>query len=396
MKIFGYRISLAKNKAANASAQDSDKRRATNTIRKQPKREVSFQINDIKTGVQMALNADEPNRGRLHDIYRYVMRDGHLKSQIRHAKIEAIGEPWMLYKDDKPDEEISKLYRKRWMTHIIEYILESEFHGYSVIELTAGAVPGEVNFEVKLIEREYVSIERQWILIEGTVQGAYLPYADIKWDIDLLEFGKRDDLGSLLECAYNVIWKYYSRSDWSRTGEKFGMPILAIEAETQNDKELDALENRAANFGSDGYIVTQAGDKVNIIERTGQNVHLIFKDNIQLCNEEISKIINGQTGTSDQKAYVGAAEVHERVMGAFTMARLQMIADEFNEKVLPYLVYKGVIVEGYKFDYPALVREREKRLNGQQTATDAKQTPAEEEENKAKPKPAKEEETDVK
>lgn len=377
MKILGLTINLAKKTQKTASNAEPQKKRATTVIRNQPKRNVSFQINDIKVAELLALQPIIPDRFRLHEIYRYILKDARLKSLIRDAKIDVCSEPWMIYMNDTPDEEATKNLNKRWMTHLIEYIVESEFHGYSVVEMDWTA---DGNATVVLIERQYVSIEKQWILLDGQVNGSRLPYADIMFDIDLLEFGKRNDLGSLLEAAYNIIWKYYSRSDWSRASEKFGMPILSIEANTNDDKELDDLESRAANFGMDGYIVTQAGDKAAIIERAGQRVHDIYLDNIKLCNEEVTLLVNGQTATTDQKSFVGAAEVQERKMDRITTARLQMVVDEFNEKAVPYLIYKGILSEGHRFDYPELMRNKQQRLSGNTLASDPQPQPADKKE----------------
>jgi hypothetical protein len=215
------------------------------------------------------------------------------------------------------------------------------------------------------IDREYISIENQWLLLEGTINGEYIPYGDIMQQMDLLEFGEKYDYGCLLEAAYNVIFKFYSRSDWSRASEKFGMPILNIAADTNNDTELDRLETAAANFGTDGYIITQKGDIATILERQASKVHEIWLESIKYGDEQISKIINGQTGSSDPKAFVGAANVQERTMEDFTLARLQAIVDEMNEKVIPYLRLKGFpIAENLYFDYPSLIRERKKKIEG--------------------------------
>lgn len=374
-KIFGYSIGLSKTKAGigpkTTTANSADKKRATGAIKKQNKREVSYQIADIKSALIKVKNADDPDRSKLHAIYEYTGRDGHLKSQIRLAKFKLKSEPWLLYNGENPDIELTKQFHKKWMSRVIEYILESELHGYSVIELTVE----EGNVTVKLIERQHVSIEKQLILIEATLNGPVIPYADVMWELDLVEFGERDDLGTLLECAYNVIWKFYSRSDWSRASEKWGMPVLKVVADTNDDAELDDMERRAANFGSDGYVILQKGDEAEMLERSGDNGHKIYSDNIALCNDEISKIINGQTGSSDQKAFVGSAEVHERVMDDFTIARMQNVVDEMNERFIPYLIYKGLLSDGITFDYPELRRIREKKLNGTPTKTDPVQKP---------------------
>jgi len=367
-------------KAITVAPVDSkgQRARASRVIKWQPRREISFQIEDIKLALNLAENPDNPDRSRLTNIYKYIFKDGHLISQVRTAKNAVKCEPYMLYGDDgKPNEAATKLIRQIWFNSIIEYALESEFIGHRLIEAD-DLVPGDkTKGSITPIDPLYVSPERQWILIEGTVNGSYLPYAEFKNEMDLMEFGKRNDFGIYLQCAYNVIWKYYSRSDWSRGSEKFGMPILSIEADTNNDSELDAIESRAANFGADGYIVTQKGDTVQIIERAGQQMHLIWKDNISLCNDEVSKIINGQTATSDEKSFTGAAQVQERTMDDFTMSRLQNIADEVNQNVIPYLIYKGFPLTGLTFDYPRVVSERERRIKGQPLATDAEPEPNE-------------------
>jgi hypothetical protein len=374
MKILGIKvpftgsnsIRLSNKKQVNSSSSDGSKKRATGAIRKQYKREVSFQIDDIKSAIQMASNPDTPDRKKLFEIMRYIMRDGHLKSQIKQAKLKVLSEPWLLYKDGNADEDTTALLSKKWFNLILEYILEEEWYSFSLVECD-DINPQEFHIgSVALIDREYVSIEKQWILIEGTINGAYLAYGDIKDDIDLLEFGSRDEFGCLVECAYNVIWKYYARSDWSRANEKVGTPTLVVIADTNNDDELDDMETKAANFGTDGFIVGQKGDEITMLERKSDKFHETFKDVINICDEQVSKIINGQTGTSDVKAFVGAANVHERVMEDFTIARLQKVVDEVRENVMPYLIKKGFKLEGYEFNYPYLLRLKQNKINGQQ------------------------------
>lgn len=368
-----HRVSLAKqNTPAQYAQNEKTRARASNIIVKQYKRQVSFQIADVKTAELMASNPDTPDRRRLHEIYAYISKDMRLISARRDAIMKITGEPWMLYnKDQSPDSKLSNDYRQAWFNAIIKGVAEYEFYGYSVLECDQIDTK-KVNIGVvKTLDRMYVSIEKQQILIDGQAAGSCLPYGGIAWDLDLLEFVKdRDDLGLLLPCAYNVIWKYYSRSDWSRASEKFGMPLLSIEADTNNDHELDAIEDKAANFGTDGYIVTQKGDVAKIIERAGQRLHDIYLDNIKLCNEEVTIGVNGQTGTTDNKAWTGASQTQERKFEDITLDRLQTVADMMNAVTLPYLRYKGfAIPEDYYFDYPVLVREREKKINGETVAT---------------------------
>ncbi|MDI3319139.1 phage portal protein family protein [Pinibacter soli] len=381
VKILGYTINLSKGAGKPEAISNTGRKKASSVIRKQNKREVSFQIADIRTALVMAENPQNPDRSKLHQIYRYILRDARLKSQIRDAIMKVQCEPFMLYAhdSDKADETLSTRYRKKWLNDSIKYAVESEMHGYGVVEYDQIDAKAADIGVVNRLDHEYVSIEKQCILIDASVNGSYLSYADIATDIDLVEFcDSRNDYGILLECAYNVIWKYYSRTDWSRTSEKWGNPLLKVLVDTNSDTELDDYEARASNFGSDGYIIGQKGDDIGMLERSGQRMHDIFYDNIKLCNEEFTLLVNGQVATSSQKSFVGSAEVQERNFEDLTLSRLQRVADMVNLKLFPYLRLKGFTdLENVRFDYPALIQERKKKLSRSfenQPAKDAKDT----------------------
>lgn len=376
----GQWLTGSKKIELNAKSGDSGKsgrKRASTVIKKVSPRQVSYQIEDINKAISRAQNADTPDRSSLFAIYKYVMRDLRTKAQVRDAKMKVLSEPYMFYTPDgKPDEDLSKQLRTRWLNAIISYIVEAELWGFRVIEVDDIDLEKGIIGEVILIPNEHVSIERQWILVEGSINGAYLPYGEIAQELGLLEFGRRDDYGLLLEVAYNVIYKFYGRSDWSRTNERVGQPAVTILVDTVDDKELDDYETKAANFGTDGYIVGQKGDDIQLLERKNARIHDTYLDIIKYSDEEIGIGINGQTATTDQKSFVGSAEVQERKFEDLTLTRLQNVVDEVNEKVVPFLQAKGFkIPEGYRFDYPSLQREIERKLNGQPTATDPKQAP---------------------
>jgi len=57
-------------------------------------------------------------------------------------------------------------------------------------------------------------------------------------------------------------------------------------------------------------------------------------------------------------------------MEDYTTDRLQKIADEINDRLFPFLATKGFAVEGLIFDYPELVRTRQRRMTGQPLPSD--------------------------
>ena len=358
MMIFGFKVptlTLAKKTQPKPPNAAASKKRAIYVVKEQPKRQVSYEIKDIYSALYMANKPQDPDRTRILSIYEYILNDGHLSSQIEQARMKVLSEPFSLFKDKKPDEETTKILQSAWFENILIGILDAEFYGFTLLD----AFPLEEKLDVVMIPRANVAPDERLLLIDGTPNGATLAYGGLEEKLHLVQFGKSKDMGTLLKAAFNVIFKYYARSDWSRASEKFGMPILHIKTDTNQETELDRLELKAAAFGSDGYIVTQAGDEATIVERKGQDLHKIYLDNINYCDEQISKIINGQTGTSDEKAFAGSAQVHERVQNTFTISRMRRIKYEVNDVVIPYLVNLGLISDGLEFDFITFRNEQQ-------------------------------------
>ena len=70
-----------------------------------------------------------------------------------------------------------------------------------------------------------------------------------------------------------------------------------------------------------------------------------------MCNDETSKAVSWQTGTSDEKAFVGGAEVHERVLNDYVEARKRSQGYHINEELFPFLIENGYPLEGKEFRY---------------------------------------------
>jgi hypothetical protein len=74
---------------------------------------------------------------------------------------------------------------------------------------------------------------------------------------------------------------------------------------------------------------------------------------IQRCNSEISKLILGQTGTLDEKAYVGSAEVQERVLKNVAYNDEFFIEGVLNYQLVPMMQRLGLFPEGAKIKFKA-------------------------------------------
>jgi phage gp29-like protein len=87
-------------------------------------------------------------------------------------------------------------------------------------------------------------------------------------------------------------------------------------------------------------------DKISFHEAAHPNGHLTFWDRMRDSDNRIAKLINGQTGTSENGAWAGTANVHERVQSDYTLARLRRLQKHVNETLIPKLVSMGMPLSG--------------------------------------------------
>jgi hypothetical protein len=79
---------------------------------------------------------------------------------------------------------------------------------------------------------------------------------------------------------------------------------------------------------------------------------------IDYSDASIQKLINGQTGTTENGAWVGTAQVQERVMGQYTKSRLAKIQHFINDNLFPFLKKNSYQLEGKKFQYVEIWEDR--------------------------------------
>ncbi len=133
--------------------------------------------------------------------------------------------------------------------------------------------------------------------------------------------------------------------------EKFGMPGVVVRTASTDAKELDAKEMMAAGIGSNGYAILHIDDKVEFHESQHSDAYQVYLEQARFCDEQLSKLILGQTGVSDKKSFVGAAEVHERLMNEYIERDMRWLENVINYQLFPFLISKGYPLNDAKFAF---------------------------------------------
>ncbi len=341
-----------------------NRRKLSAKVLKQRALDIDVEMQEYTLAVNVTKDIERPDRKMLYAIYEKIIeRDAHLRSQLRTAHFTVQQSEFQILKNDTENKELKKLFQTSWFTDFITYAIDQEFWGHSLIEF--GQIENNIFSNVTLIDRFHVVPEFQKVLLKlsDDVENDGVIYSKNLENWFLIELGQKRDLGLLLTAAIEIIYKKNSRNDWSAFNERFGMPLLSITTDTTNDSELDELENMGENFGNKGYIIGSRETEFDIKQGTGtENGHKKYKEFAIDCDTYISKLINGQTATSDEKSFVGSAEVQERVLNTYTKGRLMRIQRNINDKLIPFLVFHGYPLADTKFQYVDLLKKEAKPI----------------------------------
>ena len=119
----------------------------------------------------------------------------------------------------------------------------------------------------------------------------------------------------------------------------------------------------AQRFGSDLVGVIGDGEDLQVTAVASKESSDNFRGMADFCDDQIAKMMNGQTGTSKNGQWTGTAEVHERILTEFTKARLKRIQDIVNYRLFPFLIYHGYKLKGYEFKFFALKDKKENTVD---------------------------------
>ncbi|MBL7813829.1 MAG: hypothetical protein JNL70_02400 [Saprospiraceae bacterium] len=316
-----------------------------------------LEMNDWRNAIYSARNPSLPQRAALYELYESTRIDDAVKHEIRLATIDIQSAPFRITRNGKEDKELKKLFEKAWFQNYLKLALETEFFGYTVLDFTPKPnATGEVE-SLQILPRQHVRPERGEVLAWSNDPKG-IPFDELnKAGFRLLPLGDVQDLGLMESGSQMVIRKGYANKDWSTKNEKFGMPYVALMVSTDNETELERREAMLSGMGANNYgIFRKDDDEIHFIEpKDTANGHKTYEDYINLQNNRIALLFNGQTGASNEKSFVGSAEVHERTMGKFTLSRLRYMQNDINDRLFPFLTrYYMYKLDGAKLEFTEL------------------------------------------
>ena len=312
----------------------------------QPKR-FNIDTSDFMAAIHAAENIDYAQRTKLYDLYTDILLDAHLSSVIDKRKNAVLSSSVEFQRNGKPDDAINEQILSPWFYRCVSDILDARFWGFSLLQF----YKNNEWIDYDLVPRKHVEPIRKLILSRQTdIQG-------ISWDefSDLLFVGRDADLGLLAKAAPWVIYKRNTTADWAQFSEVFGMPIQEYIYDTDDEDARERALQDANSIGSLATFIHGKDTELQLREagnKTGSAD--VYERLVERCNSEISKLILGNTLTteSSDNGTQALGTVHKKVEESVAKADREYVLKVLNYDMTDIFARMGINTSGGKFCFP--------------------------------------------
>ena len=312
----------------------------------QPKR-FNIDTSDFMAAIHAAENVDYAQRTKLYDLYTDILLDAHLSSVIDKRKNAVLSSSVEFQRNGKPDDAINEQILSPWFYRCVSDILDARFWGFSLLQF----YKNNEWIDYDLVPRKHVEPIRRLILSRQTdIQG-------ISWNefSDLLFVGRDADLGLLAKAAPWVIYKRNTTADWAQFSEVFGMPIQEYIYDTDDEDARERALQDANSIGSLATFIHGKDTELQLREagnKTGSAD--VYERLVERCNSEISKLILGNTLTteSSDNGTQALGTVHKKVEESVAKADREYVLKVLNYDMTDIFARMGINTSGGKFCFP--------------------------------------------
>ncbi|HMQ77127.1 MAG TPA: DUF935 family protein [Flavobacteriales bacterium] len=313
-------------------------------------------VGDWQQAVNSARNELLPRRKALYELYDNLVLDAHLAAVMAKRTMNVTNKRLVWQQEGAGDALLhainTDVLRTPWFMHFVEGSMSVVSHGSTVLELRpeAGRVAA-----CDILPRANVVPEFGYIAADAAaIQTPWIHYrTDPYYSTYLVEVGRPRDLGALVIALPYVLWKRGSLGDWAQYAELFGMPFRVGQYDPWDEATRTKLNTALSEMGGAGYAVIPKGTTVEFHTPStgGSNQGALYKDLVELCNAEISKLFLGQTMTTDQGSSRSQGEVHKEVEQDITLADMRRVEFLLNWELRPRLIKLGYPLQGGEFQF---------------------------------------------
>ena len=284
------------------------------------------------------------------EILESLTSDPHLTSVIQSRKAKTISREFRFEagrkEGEKPSPQSEKLLtsfledlERIDLDILISGILDAPMYGMTPVEIIWEPSSGTLRIkDLKCLPArwfgfdennapKFKSIYNQW-------DGEALPFGKFVFARHYPTYDNPYGLRLLSRCFWPVTMKKGGLKFWSVLAEKYGMPYLVGEyRQGASRSEQQEMLSNLYNMVQDACAVIPQGGKVQVIEAAAGSSADVHDRLIQTMNAEISKVIQGQTLTTElgKSGSYAAGKVHEGILEDYRQSDQKLVKTAIEE-----------------------------------------------------------------
>ena len=307
-----------------------------------------------KAAVNNAKNVDNPKRFDLYNLYDVILDDATLSSQIQNRKLDTLGATFNFKKKggDIDTELTQSIQNTEWMNNIIEAILDTRYHGHSLIEFDFKQdIDGNDVLFSELIPRQNV-IPKQGLFFPDYTEDKFLKYREqAEYGTWLLEFGNPNDIGLLNKAVPHVLFKKFGQSCWSELCEIYGIPPRVYKTDTQDPQAVARGKQMMTDMGSAAWFIIDSTEEFEWAKGVTTNGD-VYQNLLNFCDMQNSILISGAVlGQDTKNGSYGKEEAGQKLLDKLVLADMALVEMYMNSRVIPALVKIGIVPQDYIFEW---------------------------------------------
>jgi hypothetical protein len=290
-----------------------------------------------------------PKQVLLQKLYKDIMLDALLSSQIGNRRMISTSAPFSLKKGDTIDEASTDLLKSLpWFSDLIGHIWDTQMSGTALVEMVT-----DKNGVLKpvLIPKTNIIPEKGILLLDETSFDGVLYREAKEYGSWLMEFGQPDDWGLLMKAVPHVLMKRFAQSCWSELCEIYGIPPRVMKTNTQDSAMLDRAESMMRDMGAAAWFIIDDSEEFEFATgavTTGD----VYNNLIKLCNNENSILIVGAIiGQDTKNGNESKEKVSVQQLMRLAESDKRLVEGYMNTVVLSALYKIGLLPEGLIFAY---------------------------------------------
>jgi len=312
MKLFNYEIKKAK--PTNLSFPPVEEKLGKFDIVKTATTIGAADAGDYKQAFLSSRARYTQERSKIYDYYQNALDfDAHLKGLIQHRLLSTAGRKIEYIVNDQPSEQVQEFIDSPvFEKFIYDYLMADIFWGMGLVQFDKDEQPTRNWLRYTMIPIKHIDpyaevVRRQ----QYSVSDGDKSYKGMK---NVMFIGDKESFGLLQQLSLLAMYKRAATNDWASYSQlaSTNFRVVKYKGALPGNAQRSAIRDIVDNVANGTLDYSQLDMDVTTENQTSSSQNQLFENYVAYLDDQMTKLVLGQTMTTEDGSSRSQAEVHER------------------------------------------------------------------------------------